>query len=207
MAQSLTLRQGGNAEDLCRRAWWVFLIGGIASIAFGAFALLQPGVALFVLGMFFIASLLVDGVFNVIGAVRNMEKDGWWIMLLIGLLGVAVGGYGLLHPPMGALAFVYLFSFESIALGVILVLLGVKVRKVSSREWLLYASGAVSILFGVLVLAQPVVGALSIVWMIAGWSIVVGILRIVFALRMHNTQGGLQPHLGLPAQVNADANR
>jgi len=207
MAQSLTLRQGGNAEDLCRRAWWVFLIGGIASIAFGAFALLQPGVALFVLGMFFIASLLVDGVFNVIGAVRHMQKDGWWIMLLIGLLAIVVGGYGLLHPPLSILAFVYLFSFESIALGAILVALGVKVRQVTKREWILYLSGAVSILFGVFVLAQPVTGALSIVWMIAGWSIVVGILRIVFALRMHNTQGGPQPHLGLATRVNADASR
>jgi uncharacterized membrane protein HdeD (DUF308 family) len=36
------------------------------------------------------------------------------------------------------------------------------------------------------VAAQPVAGGLSIVWLIAGWSIAIGILRIVFAFRVRN---------------------
>ena len=38
MGQSTTFRRGTNAEDLCSRAWWVFLAGDIASVAFGALA-------------------------------------------------------------------------------------------------------------------------------------------------------------------------
>ena len=37
--------------------------------------------------MFFAAAILVDGASNVLGAVQHREKDGWWIMLLIGILG------------------------------------------------------------------------------------------------------------------------
>jgi uncharacterized membrane protein HdeD (DUF308 family) len=186
---------GADAQVLCKRTWWVFLISGIASVVFGVFAYLQPGIALFVLSMFFAASVLVDGVMNVFGALRNQQKDGWWIMLLIGLLGLVVGGYALLNPPLSMLAFVYLFAFEAIALGVFLVMLGYKVRQATTREWILYLCGALSILLGVLVVAQPVAGGLSIVWLIAGWSIAVGILRIVFAFRIRNAPERLQERL------------
>jgi uncharacterized membrane protein HdeD (DUF308 family) len=181
-----------DAQVLCKRTWWVFLIGGIASVVFGVFAYLQPGIALLVLSMFFAASVLVDGVMNVVGALRNQQNDGWWIMLLIGLLGLVVGGYALLNPPLSMLAFIYLFAFEAIALGVFLMMLGYKVRQATTREWILYLCGGLSILVGVLVAAQPVAGGLSIVWLIAGWSIAVGILRIVFAFRVRNAPERLQ---------------
>jgi uncharacterized membrane protein HdeD (DUF308 family) len=181
-----------DAQVLCKRTWWVFQIGGIASVVFGVFAYLQPGIALLVLSMFFAASILVDGVMNAVGALRNQQKDGWWIMLLIGVLGLLVGGYALFNPPLSMLAFIYLFAFEAIALGVFLVMLGYKVRQATTREWILYLCGALSILVGVLVVAQPVAGGLSIVWLIAGWSVVVGILRIVFAYRIRSAPELLQ---------------
>lgn len=177
---------GGDAHQLCKRTWWVFLIGGIASVAFGVLAFMQPGLALFVLSMFFAAAILVDGLFNVVGALKHQGKDGWWIMLLIGVLGLLVGGYALLNPPLSMLAFVYMFAFDAIVLGVFLVMLGYKVRQATTREWILYVTGALSILVGIWVAMQPVAGGLSIVWFIASWSIAVGVLRIAFALRVKN---------------------
>jgi uncharacterized membrane protein HdeD (DUF308 family) len=182
---------GGDAQQLCKRTWWVFLIGGIASVAFGVLAFMQPGLALFVLSMFFAASILVDGIFNVVGALKNQGKDGWWIMLLIGVLGLLVGGYALMNPPLSMLAFVYMFAFDAIVLGVFLVMLGYKVRQATSREWILYLTGALSILVGIWVAMQPVAGGLSIVWFIAAWSIAVGVLRIAFAFRVKNAPEGL----------------
>jgi uncharacterized membrane protein HdeD (DUF308 family) len=152
---------------------------------------MQPGLALFVLSMFFAASILVDGIFNVVGALKNQGKDGWWIMLLIGVLGLLVGGYALMNPPLSMLAFVYMFAFDAIVLGVFLVMLGYKVRQATSREWILYLTGALSILVGIWVAMQPVAGGLSIVWFIAAWSIAVGVLRIAFAFRVKNAPEGL----------------
>ena len=174
---------GADARALVRRAWWVFLVGGIAMVAFGALALVNPGIALFVLATFFAASVLVDGVSNVVGSLQNREKDGWWIMLLIGLLGAGVGGYALFNPPLSILAFVLIVAFEAIVLGVFLVMLGYKVRKATSREWILYLAGAVSVAFGALVLANPGLGSLSIVYVIASWSLMIGLLKIVFAFK------------------------
>ena len=183
---------GADAHELCKRTWWVFLLGGIASVVFGVLALVNPGVALFVLATFFAASVLVDGAANAIGAIRHREKDGWWVMLLLGALGLAVGAFALMNPPVSILAFIYLVAFEAIALGVFTAMLGYKVRKATNREWILYLAGGVSILFGAVVLANPVAGSVKIVYLIAAWAIVVGAFKIAFALRVKGAAKGLR---------------
>lgn len=177
---------GANAQALCRRTWWVFLVGGLASVVFGIFAFMSPGIALLVLSMFFAAAILVDGASNIVGAVQHREKDGWWIMLLIGILGVVAGGYALLNPPLSMMAFILLVAFEAILLGVFLLMLGYKVRKATTREWMLYLTGALSLLFGILVIMNPVAGSVSIVYLIAGWALVIGALKVLFAFRVKN---------------------
>ena len=186
---------GVDASALCRRTWWVFLVGGIASIAFGLLAFVNPGVALFVLAVFFAAAILVDGVFNIVGALQNREKDGWWLMLLIGLLGVAVGGYALLNPPVAMGAFVLIVAFQAILLGVLLVMLGYRIRLATTREWILYLTGALSILFGFVVAARPVLGGFTIVWIIATWAIVIGVLKVWFALRVRSLVSDVKDRL------------
>jgi uncharacterized membrane protein HdeD (DUF308 family) len=177
---------GADAQVLCKRTWWVFLIGGIAAVIFGVLALMKPLAAWLVVSMFFAASVLVDGVFNVVGSVQHREKDGWWIMLLIGILGVVVGGYALLNPLVSMTAFIYLVAFQAIMLGVFLVMLGYKVRAATEREWILYLTGGLSILFGILVIVNPAVGGLSVIWMIATWAVITGVLKIIFAFKVKN---------------------
>jgi uncharacterized membrane protein HdeD (DUF308 family) len=173
-----------DARALCKRIWWVFLLGGIASLLFGIVAIAAPGLALLVIALFFAATVLVDGVFNVVGALRNREKDGWWIVALIGLLGVVVGGAALLLPEVTMLVLVYLVAIQAILLGAFLLMLGYQLRKAIEREWILYLTGALSIVLGILIFARPVVGGLSIVAFIAAWAIVTGLLRIWFAFKV-----------------------
>ena len=187
MATGEVLRAvGADASALCRRTWWVFLIGGIASVVFGVLAFARPGLALLVLAIFFAAAILVDGAFNLIGAVQNRDKDGWWLMLLIGLLGILVGAYALLNPPLSIVAFLLIVAFQAFVLGAFLIMLGFKFRAATTREWILYLTGGLSVLFSVLVVVRPAVGGVTIVYMIAAWAIVIGTLKIVFAMRVRN---------------------
>ena len=187
MATGEVLRAvGADASALCRRTWWVFLIGGIASVVFGVLAFARPGLALFVLAIFFAAAILVDGAFNLVGAVQNRDKDGWWLMLLIGLLGILVGAYALLNPPLSIVAFLLIVAFQAFVLGAFLIMLGFKFRAATTREWILYLTGGLSVLFSVLVVVRPAVGGVTIVYMIAAWAIIIGTLKIVFAMRVRN---------------------
>ena len=146
---------GADARALCKRAWWVFLVGGIASVCFGVLAFVNPGVALFVLATFFAAYLLV-------------------------------GGYALLNPPLSMLAFIFLVAIEAIVLGVFLLMLGYKVRQATTREWILYAMGAVSILFGAFVAMNPAAGSVTIIYAIATWAVMIGVLKVIFAFKVKN---------------------
>jgi uncharacterized membrane protein HdeD (DUF308 family) len=183
---------GRSARDLCHRTWWVFLIGGIASVVFGILAFVNPGVALLVLAMFFAAWVLVDGAVNIWGALSNREKDGWWIILVLGVAGVLVGGYALLNPPLSMVAFVYVVAFIAMFIGLTSLYLGWKIRAEIPNEWILYLSGALSVLFSLLILFNPGVGGLSVVYVIASWAILVGALRLWFAFRVRKLGGRIR---------------
>jgi uncharacterized membrane protein HdeD (DUF308 family) len=55
---------------------------------------------------------------------------------------------------------------------------------VLQHEWLLILNGALSIAFGVILMAQPGTGALALVWMIAWYAILFGCLYIGLAFRL-----------------------
>jgi uncharacterized membrane protein HdeD (DUF308 family) len=189
---------GADAQALVKRAWWVFVVGGVAMVVFGVLAFASPGIALFALATFFAASVLVDGVSNIIGSLQNREKDGWWILLLMGLLGAVVGAYALFNPPLSIMAFILIVAFEAMLLGAFLVMLGYKVRKTTSREWLLYLTGGLSILFGILVIANPIAGSRTIVYVIATWSLMIGILKVAFGLKVRKLRDAVRETIAAP---------
>jgi uncharacterized membrane protein HdeD (DUF308 family) len=181
-----------GACELCKRVWWTFLIGGIASVAFGILAFFNPGVALFVLGLYLAAYLIVDGAVNVWGAVTNREKDGWWAILLLGLLSVAVGIYAVFVPAASMLAIVYMAAFIAMLIGVSSLYLGWRIREEVSSEWVLYVTGILSVLFSLLILFRPGVGGTTVVYLIATWAILIGALRIFFAFKARKLGGRIE---------------
>ena len=188
-----------GACELCNRVWWTFLIGGIASVAFGLLAFFNPGVALYVLGLFLAAYLVVDGAVNVWGAVTNREKDGWWMILLLGLLSVAVGIYALLVPAASMLAIVYMVAFIAMLIGVSSLYLGWRIREEVSSEWLLYVTGILSVLFSLLILFRPGVGGATVVYLIATWAVLIGALRIFFAFKIRKLGSRIEDRAGASA--------
>jgi uncharacterized membrane protein HdeD (DUF308 family) len=174
---------GADAKALCAKNWWVFLVGGLAGVVFGVVALFQPVAAWLVVSIFFAADVLVDGVANAFGAIRHRGKDGWWVMLLIGALGIAVGGYLLLNPATSMQVFVLVAAVQAILLGVFLLILGHRVRAATKREWMLYLAGALSVALGVMILLNPLAGAVSVITLIATWAFVTGLVKIAFSFK------------------------
>ena len=173
-------------QKLMKRVGWVMLIGGIASVIFGIMALAWPKLTLLVLAIFFAASVFVDGIFSVIGALRNREQRNWWLVLVFGIIGVVAGGYAMYNPDAAALALLIIVATYAILSGITLIAVGWKLREEIRGEWLLILAGVVSVIFGVLLIAMPGPGLLSIVWLVAVWSIATGILRVMFAFKARN---------------------
>src|SRR5207245_598262 len=77
----------------------------------------------------------------------------------------------------------------AIATGVMELVAAVRLRKVITNEWLLVLAGIASIAFGILLLFQPAVGALALIWWIGAWALIFGILLMILAFRMRNWKG------------------
>jgi len=173
-----------NMAATLRRNWWVLLLRGIAAIAFGVLTWFEPGVTLAILVLLFGAYSLVDGVLGVWSALAaRKEHDDWWLLLLVGLLGIGVGILTFFAPGLTAVGLLFYIAVWAIATGVLEIITAIRLRKQIEGEWLLILGGVVSVLFGVLLMAQPGAGALAVLWLIAGYAVVFGILLVVLAFK------------------------
>jgi len=183
--------------SLVRRISWLFTLRGIAAILFGVLAFFQPGITLLALTTLFGAYSLVDGVIAVSSSLSNRkEYPDWWIVFLSGLLGVAVGVVTFLRPGLTALALLFLIGARALVVGVLEIAAAVELRKVIQREWMLILSGLASIVFGLAVFLFPLAGALAVVWLIATYAIVFGVLQIVLAVQSRNWGNAFETSYG-----------
>jgi uncharacterized membrane protein HdeD (DUF308 family) len=177
---------------LLSRYWWVLLIRGIIAVLFGVLAYVRPGITLTALVLLFGAYAFADGILAVIAAIAGRkEREHWWVLLLEGLVGIAVGVMTLAAPGLTAVALLFYIAAWAILTGVLEIIAAIRLRKEIEGEWLLILGGLASVLFGFLLLARPAAGALTVIWLIAGYAVVFGIVLIVLsfkARRFHGTQ-------------------
>jgi uncharacterized membrane protein HdeD (DUF308 family) len=167
------------------RNWWVLLLRGLVAIAFGALTWLQPGISLAALVLLFGAYTMADGILGVWTAFAGRkEHEHWWVLLLEGLVGIGVGILTFLAPGVTALALLFYIAVWAIATGVLEIVAAIRLRKEIKGEWLLILGGVASVVFGILLMAQPGVGALSLLWLIATYAIVFGILLVLLAFKV-----------------------
>ncbi|MDQ3927890.1 MAG: HdeD family acid-resistance protein [Chloroflexota bacterium] len=185
---------------LLARYWWVFALRGAVAIIFGIMALVWPLLTLQVLLILFGAYALVDGVFAVVSGITVRERNSrWWGLLLRGIAGIIIGLVTFFWPGMTALALLYFFAAWEIVTGTMEIVAGIQLRRIIENEWLLILAGAVSIIFGLVLVIFPGAGALALVWLISAYSISFGILLLVLAFRLRNVPRAPQASIGARA--------
>src|SRR5438093_13350466 len=81
--------------------WWLFLLRGVAALAFGVLTLAWPGATLLVLKAFIAAYALVDGIVALVYAFRLRPMfDRWWMLLVQGLISGAFGVLAFIYPSL-----------------------------------------------------------------------------------------------------------
>jgi uncharacterized membrane protein HdeD (DUF308 family) len=167
------------------RYWWMTLVRGAIWILFGIVIFTQPLISLVALTLTFGAFAFVDGVGNAVSAIGGRrENETWWVLLLAGLCGIGVGLLTFFSPGLTALALLFYIATWAIATGLLEILAAIRLRKEIEGEFWLALSGLVSIAFGVLLMARPGAGALSVLWLIAGFAIAFGVTLIVLAFKV-----------------------
>jgi len=170
-----------------KRHWWVPVIRGIAAIVFGIIAFVYPGLTVATLVLFFGAWVLIDGLFRVVGAIGHRASDpDWGWHIVIGIVGIIVGLLTFHAPQITALALIIYIAAWALMIGATEIAFAIKLRREIKGEWFLILMGLASIVFAILLLWNPIAGAAAVIWLIAWYAVVLGILAIFFGFRLRS---------------------
>ena len=178
---------------LVARDWWVFAIRGIAALVFGVLAIIWPETTLTVLVFLFGAYVLVDGVSLLVALVRGepVARRHAWAVGIMGVLGIVAGVVTFMWPGLTALSLLYLVAFWAITTGTFQIIAAIQLRRELDNEFWMALGGVASIVFGVLLVAFPGEGLISLVWLVGIWAVVFGVSSLSLAYRLHGIDKAL----------------
>jgi uncharacterized membrane protein HdeD (DUF308 family) len=108
---------------------WGVLLAGLAGIAIGIMTFLWPGLTALALLYLIAIWAIVRGVFEVIAAIHlRREIDNEWLLGLGGVLSILLGVFLIAAPGAGALAVVWWIGAFAIAVGVLTIILGFRLK-------------------------------------------------------------------------------
>ena len=156
----------------------MFLVRGVAALAFGVLTLVWPRISLLALVLAFGIFAVISGITAMAVALRT-RGEGWGLLLFEGIVGILAGAVALVWPGITALAFLFLIAGWAIMTGILEVVAPLSFPMSGGRGLLSVLSGIVSIAFGVLIAAQPAAGLLTVVWLIGIYAIIFGVMQVV----------------------------
>jgi uncharacterized membrane protein HdeD (DUF308 family) len=169
---------------LLAQNWWAVALRGVFAVLFGLIALAVPGATILSLVLFFSAYMLVDGVFGIVAAVRAARQgERWGLLILEGLANIAVGVIAFVWPGLTAITFVLLLAAWSLISGGLMLGAAFRLSQAHGRWWLALG-GIVSIVFGVLLVMAPVLGAVVLTWWLGAYALIFGIALLVLAFKL-----------------------
>jgi uncharacterized membrane protein HdeD (DUF308 family) len=166
--------------------WWLVLLRGIAVFLLGIFLLSSPAMTTVVLVTFIGAWWLVDGIFSLVG--MFVDNTAWGLKLALGILGILAGIYVLRHPLWASILVV---TFVVVLLGVQGLVMGIVslIEGFRGGGWGSVVLGILYLIFGLLLLANTYVAALSLPIILGIFGIIGGIVTIVISLRVRGMRG------------------
>ncbi len=170
--------------------WWLVLLRAIAAILLGILLFANPGALLMVIMIYIGVYWLIDGIFTVIASLRgrkNLEHWGWAIFT--GIISILAGLTVLSQPVLSALLtttfFAYLVGFLAIVSGISSLVSGFRLHK-ASGEWSMIIGGLMSLLFGLLLVFNPLFSSFVLLSMAGIFALIGGIILLLFAIRMRS---------------------
>jgi uncharacterized membrane protein HdeD (DUF308 family) len=168
--------------------WVTLALVGIVAIVFGAAVLVWPRMTLGLLVQLFGVYALVTGLLALLAAFDAAQHQASWLALAIeGGFSAIIGLLVLVWPGASWLLIGYFIAFWAILTGIPQV-----VGAFGHRDWLLAASGATLVLFGLVLVGVAGLGVATVVTIIGVFAILYGGLTLTRALKLRTTPVGVR---------------
>ena len=179
--------------------WWIIALRGVLALIFAALAFWMPQSALLAMTLVFGAFSLVNGAFNLVAAVRHIQKkEHWGWLLFSGIVGILTGVVVLVAPWVATMVMAsFLWAsvgFWAIFTGVLEISAAVRLsQEIQGEIWLAF-SGLLSIFLGAIVLwiffSRPVESFLAAGWLLSFYAAVYGVTLLFLSWRLRKTRQG-----------------
>src|ERR671916_3338776 len=118
------------------------------------------------------------------GPILPVLSRNWWLLALRGLAAMVFGVLAFVWPGITLWALVLLFGAYMLVDGIFAIVAAVRAAGREARWWLLLVEGVLGVLAGLVAFLWPGITALALLYLVAAWAIVTGILQIVGAIRL-----------------------
>jgi uncharacterized membrane protein HdeD (DUF308 family) len=173
-----------DANATLVKNWWLIALRGALALVFGIIAIALPVATILALLILFAAYMLVDSAFSFVAAYRAARSGGRWGLLTVqGLASLVACVIALIWPGITVAAFVLLVGAWTIVTGCLLLAAAVGADNNHGRLWF-GLSGVVSMLYGILMVVAPLLGAIVLTWWLGIFALVFGTLLLVVAFRL-----------------------
>ncbi len=108
----------------------------------------------------------------------------WWLVVLRGVIAIIFGILVVLRPGITVLALTIFFGAYALVDGFFAVIAALTHHTGSQRWWVLLLEGVAGIAAGILTFVWPGLTALVLLYFIAAWALVTGVLEIVGAIEL-----------------------
>ena len=185
MSTTLPPNAAAGFPGLAKKIWIFAIIRGVLAIIFGLIALFAPIATAIVLAIVIGAYAIVTGVFDIIEAIRHRGSSSMVLRIVLGVVSILFGMLVLVWPGISLAILVIMVAIWAIIIGALQIVSSVRHRAVPNSGWVWgIIGGALSVLFGILVLIWPGTGLVTIIWIIGIWAIVWGIILIVLGVQL-----------------------
>jgi uncharacterized membrane protein HdeD (DUF308 family) len=114
----------------------------------------------------------------------TLSKRTWGELLFGGIVALLFGIIASVWPGRTLMTIMVFFGVFILIEGIITVVISIMRRSTYKRWWLPLIGGAVGILIGVLTIAHPFGTTLFLLYMVAIWALITGIISIITAIRL-----------------------
>ncbi len=178
-----------NSESAVKN-WWISLLLGMLYIFVGIWVFKTPLTSYISLSIIFSIFIFISGILEISFSISNRSKiDSWGWYLVGGILDLIVGILLLLNPIMTMVILPFYVGFWLLFRGIMSIGISIQLKSLNLFNWgWMLITGIVTIIFSIFVLANPIFGGLSIVYMTSGAFITMGIFRIFLGFDLKKMQ-------------------
>lgn len=112
-----------------------------------------------------------------------MQKN-WWMLVVRGVLACLFGVIVILSPGIALTVMVLLWGAYALVDGVFALIAGFRGREQNKNWWVTVLEGVIGIAAGIVAFLYPGITVLVLLYIIAAWAIITGILEIAAAIRL-----------------------